>query len=77
MKIKTYEELQELNARIKSVEKKLTTKRKALITTEKKTVKLVNEVKALEDELNNIFKNNEDEFNNVFKNNEDDFNNTI
>jgi len=65
MKIKTYEELQELNARIKSVEKKLTTKRKALITTEKKTVKLVNEVKALEDELNNIFKNNEDDFNNT------------
>ena len=57
MKIKTYEELQELNTRIKSVEKKLTTKRKALITAEKKTARLADEVKALEDELNNIFKN--------------------
>jgi predicted nucleic acid-binding Zn-ribbon protein len=55
MKIKSYEELQELNSKIKSVEKKLASKRKALISAQKKVDKLEEDIMLLEDELKSFF----------------------
>ena len=59
MKIKSYEELQEVNAKISATEKKLSTKRKALISANKKVAKLEEDIMILEDDLKSFF--NEDD----------------
>lgn len=64
MKINSYEDLTALNEKIKVSEKKLLTKRKALIALDKKANKMRDEISLLEEEMKSVFmSNNNQNFN--------------
>jgi len=54
MKIKTYDELNKLNETLMPIQKKISTKQKALLLAQKKVSKLENEILELEAEIERV-----------------------
>ena len=61
MKIKTYDELNKLNETLTPIQKKISTKQKALLLAKKKVDKLENEILELEAEIEKVL-NGEEEY---------------